>query len=92
MTRPDQVSEEGIEYPKVVVASIMHQSGYRYTPSWNGTPQQRPTFKDLVGEELYDHYQKNQTAITIQNLRDSHPELLMKLRQMSFQWNGRAEK
>ena len=64
---------------KILGASIMSKAGYRYTQWWNKKDGFNPPESKLLAQELYDHYSDNNTAISLENLYKSKPELLKQM-------------
>ena len=69
------VSRAERETPAALGASILHRNGYRYT-QW--TQEKITKFPGIapVGVELYDHYNKQNTPISTENIVNKHPELV----------------
>jgi len=70
-------------HPRAAGISIFHKSGYRYHQWWEGELNQTPSKESIAGYELYDHYNQNNTPISLKNIAKQHPEIIEKMHQIA---------
>ena len=66
--------------PSGAGVSIMHENGYRYHHWWEGELDTFPEKDQIVSYELYDHYNQNNTPLSLKNIYKEQPELLEEMR------------
>ena len=73
------------DFPKAAGVSIMHKNGYRYHQWWQGELNQFPVKGAIVGQELYDHYNQNNSPISANNIAAQKPALIEQMRKLATQ-------
>ena len=79
---PRSASED---HPRAAGVSIMHKNGFRYHHWWQGELDTFPSQDQIIGYELYDHYNQNNSPISTKNLYQAKPELLEQMRELASQ-------
>ena len=85
VTRTKIVDENGDAQPRALGSSIINRDGYRYTQWSEGIKEMPEDSEELLGTELYDHYNQQNTPISIRNIAKDKPKLLQKMQDNSFE-------